>query len=456
MTKTPILAAVYLRVSLDRTGEHLAVERQREDCRAIASQRGWTVVEEYVDNSISASDARTNRPAYDRMVIDHDRGRFSALICWDLDRLTRQPRQLEDWIDAAEQSGLKLVTANGEADLTTDGGRMYARIKAAVARGEVERKGARQARAQRQRAEKGKPPAGVRLTGYTIKGELIPDEAATIREVFARFAAGDSLRSIARWLEDSGVPTRRGGRWNPSTVNGILTNARYAGRSTFKGEDIQHEGAWQAIVSPAQFATVQAILADPRRKTNHRGTDAKYLGSSLYVCGECGEKVYSWSGYRYRCKAGCLGRSGAHVDGYVIGVVRERLGRPDLAELLPRPVDDSRLKEAAEKVNEAQRRLKRIEADYDAGYIDGRRYAAATEKARAEIVAADREQVRALAGSGLASVIGADDPVAAFDDAPLMIRQKVIDSLMTITLMRGTRGSRTFDPDTVVIDWRAS
>ena len=61
----------------------------------------------------------------------------------DVDRLTRQPSQLEEWIDRAEEHGLKLVTSNGDADLSTDGGRMFARIKAAVARGEVERKGAR-------------------------------------------------------------------------------------------------------------------------------------------------------------------------------------------------------------------------------------------------------------------------------------------------------------------------
>jgi len=74
------------------------------------------------------------------MVRDYDAGLFDAIICYDLDRLTRQPRQLEDWIDRAESNGLALTTANGDADLTTDGGRMYARIKAAVARAEMERK----------------------------------------------------------------------------------------------------------------------------------------------------------------------------------------------------------------------------------------------------------------------------------------------------------------------------
>lgn len=62
------------------------------------------------------------RPGYDALCREYEAGKFDALLCWDLDRLTRQPRQLEDWIDRAEQRELKIVTANGEADLTTDGG----------------------------------------------------------------------------------------------------------------------------------------------------------------------------------------------------------------------------------------------------------------------------------------------------------------------------------------------
>ena len=95
-----------------------------------------------MDQSISASKKDVERPDYDAMVASLKRGELDAIICWDLDRLTRQPAQIE-WIDRAEEHGLKLVTANGDGDLRTDGGRMFARIKAAVARSEVERKGAR-------------------------------------------------------------------------------------------------------------------------------------------------------------------------------------------------------------------------------------------------------------------------------------------------------------------------
>jgi DNA invertase Pin-like site-specific DNA recombinase len=99
---TSLRAAIYLRVSLDQTGERLGIARHREECQRLISQRGWEFVGEFVDNSISATDARKNRPRYDALVRAYSDGKFDALVCYDLDRLTRQPRQLEDWIDAAE------------------------------------------------------------------------------------------------------------------------------------------------------------------------------------------------------------------------------------------------------------------------------------------------------------------------------------------------------------------
>lgn len=209
----PVRAAIYLRISLDREMDGLAIERQREDCENLARFRRWEVVETYVDQSISASDRTKRRPAYERMVGDYEAGLIDAIVCYDLDRLTRQPRELEDWIDRAESRGLLLVTANGDADLSTDGGRMYARIKAAVARAEVERKGARQSRAHIQRAKQGSPPKGARPLGYATSGEVIEHEAEAVKAIYAAFLRGDSLQGIARSLsgaqgdgEGAGVP----------------------------------------------------------------------------------------------------------------------------------------------------------------------------------------------------------------------------------------------------------
>lgn len=454
-TSAPIRCVLYLRVSLDATGERLAVERHRKDCQRLADLRGWVIVGEYVDNSITASDPGTRRPEYDRMVEAYAAGAFEAVICWDLDRLTRQPRQLEDWVEAAETRGLLLVTANGEADLSTDGGRMYARIKIAVARAEIERKTARRKSANAQRAQKGLPMSGARLTGYrTTDGvtEVVEAEAEYVREMFKRFAAGDSVRGIATWLnENEAATTRFGNSWNPTSVTGILKNPRYAGRAVYQGQVVPTPGRWEALVDAETFDVVQARLADPRRRTQV-GTDRKHLGSGLYVCGVCEARVSAFTGGRYRCRQAHVNRTQTVIDPYVLGVMRARLARPDLAELLPGR-DDGQARALTGELVRLRKRLETIEEDYDAERIDGRRYAVATEKVKAELVATEAALGQASPGRGTA-LLHAADPVAAFDAAPLMLQRAALESLMTVRLLPAPRGRKTFDPATVVIDWR--
>ena len=283
----------------------------------------------YPDNSIRASDAKKHRPRYADLQRDYAEGLFDALVVWDLDRLTRQPRQLEDWIEAAEGRGLALVTTNGEADLTTDGGRMYARIKLAVARGEIERKSARHKRALKQHAEAGRIPHGPRLFGYTSEGHIKPKESVIVADIFERFYAGESLRSVTRLLQDQGVPTRSGRPWSTRTVRDMLTNPRYAGWAVYQGEIADRQrrqpvrGQWSPLVSDEVFDVIQARLSDPARKTNRVGTDRRYIGSSLYVCDTCESPIETINGGKYYC-AGHLIREHSHVDMFVSDVIAER------------------------------------------------------------------------------------------------------------------------------------
>lgn len=443
-----IRAVLYLRVSLDKTGEGLAVERQREDCLRILRERGWIFVTEYIDNSKSAYSKTAKRPDYDRMVEDYAAGQFDAIVCWDLDRLTRQPRQLEDWIDAAEERGLRLVTANGEADLTTDGGRMYARIKAAVARAEMERKGARQARAAQQRADQGHAPLGVRLTGYTAHGRLIVQEAAVVLSIFERFGQGESIKGITDSLNDKATPTRHGRPWTTSSVRGILKNPRYAGLAIYGGKETGQYGGWEPIIPESVFRLVQAKLSDPRRRTQ-QGTHRKHLGSGLYLCDECGGGTSSFAGRRYSCREGHLTRVQPTVDEYVTSVIRAALASPTLADLIPAE-DSGRAAELAEQARALRARLEQTEHDYDADLIDARRFKAKSGKLLAELDQVSAERAR-LTGSAAASpILSAPDPVAAWDaEKSVNVRRAVLEALCTVRLRRAKRGSRTFDPTSV-------
>src|SRR5688572_25511810 len=102
-------AAIYVRISLDAEGTGLGVKRQLADCAALADRLGWTVVGTYEDNDVSATSGKA-RPAYARMLRDVEHGRVGAVVVWDVDRLTRTPRELEDVIDYADRKGLQLAS----------------------------------------------------------------------------------------------------------------------------------------------------------------------------------------------------------------------------------------------------------------------------------------------------------------------------------------------------------
>lgn len=455
MMNPKVRAAIYTRISLDRTGEGLGVDRQEQDAREIIEQRGWTCAGVWSDNSISASDSRKVRPGYNALVAAYDAGQFDALVCYDLDRLTRQPRQLEDWIDRAEKFGLALVTTNGEADLTTDGGRMYARIKAAVARAEIERKSARQKRAERQRAESGKAPQkGKRLTGYDLAGQVIEDEAAVVRDIFQRFRVQKrSLRRIAAELTEEGVPTRTGvPTWHFASVRSILKNPRYAGRVVYDGKVLDGVKAqWTPLIDPAEFDVVQRILDQPDRRSTTR-TGRRHLGSGIYLCGVCDKPVRIRSAGSYGCPDGHVSRSIGPVDTWVTAVIEARLARDDLRDVLVTDTPDAAPLTA--EADALRHRIALVEDEYTEDIIDGRLYQKKTANLRAQLSDIESRLVSMTVDPTAGQILGTADPVAAFADAELMNKRAVVTALTkTIHLHRHTRSKR-FDPETVKIEWR--
>lgn len=95
-------AMIYVRISKDREGAGLGVDRQREDCVALATRLGWTVVGTHTDNDLSAYSGKP-RPGYRSMLAALDDGNADAVIAWHTDRLHRSPTELESFIDLCER-----------------------------------------------------------------------------------------------------------------------------------------------------------------------------------------------------------------------------------------------------------------------------------------------------------------------------------------------------------------
>jgi site-specific DNA recombinase len=329
----------YTRLSLDKYGDLLGVTRQREDIVRLARSLGWSEITEfYEDNDVSANaDRKQPRPEFDRLLHDIRSGTATHVLCYDQDRLVRDMRQLEDVVDAVEAGSAMLTSVNGDIDLLTDNGRMVARIKAAVARNEIEKLSRRIRRQKLQYAQSGGPPRGGRRTyGYSLDFAPVPGEAAVLVDLFRRKAAGESTASLVRWLNDTGVPSSRGnvGKWDHGLVNVLLRRRTYVGDVVFKGEVVA-TGRFEAIIDRAVFEAANTRLPKPQA---WRDVPEFGLLTSLLVCGLCHGRMRrgrgtSSSSRLYGCKGRARGCGQCHVsvtaiDGAVREAVRSKVRQP--------------------------------------------------------------------------------------------------------------------------------
>lgn len=293
-------AALYMRISMDRTGEHLGVERQQQDCEEHARALDWDIAELFIDNDISATSGKA-RPEYRRMLAAVDAGEIDAIVAWHPDRLYRKVPDLGDLVDVCKRNSTQISTVRaGVVDLSTPSGRLIAGLLAQVATYEGEAKADRWQRSWRQGREAGKwAKSGTRLFGYTRAGEVVETEATVARDMARRILEGDSILGVARWLQDEGVEPTRGGAWSPASIKRYLTNPIVAGFSTLNGE-VVGRGDWKPIVDPEQWESVRALLTARTRKYVPRVS----VLNGLIFCGKCGTRLITSSAKRtrtYRC-----------------------------------------------------------------------------------------------------------------------------------------------------------
>lgn len=464
-------AAIYCRISRDRVGAGLGVERQEKDCRKRAESSDCTVVAVYSDNDMSAYSGKP-RPGYLQLLDDVRAGRVDVVVCWHTDRLHRSPVELEQWITACDPHGVEVHTVKaGPIDLATPAGRVTARTLGAFARYEVEHMIERQKAAKAQAASAGKYRGGQRPYGYERDGLTVrPVEAAIIVDLTTRVAAGESLNSLARELNGRGELTSTGKRWDARAVRQVVLRGRNAGLIQHNGEVIG-PAEWPAVVEPAAWRNAVRVLTAEGRRAPVT-LNERYLGTGVYECGRCDDgttmRAVSAKSRRgeptptYSCrKAWHVGRRIAPVDELVSMVVIERLSRPDARLLLApeesRPDLDLLLAER----RDIEGRLEELAGLFADGAVTGPQLAEATRKLRAEGDRLDQAVAAAQGVSPLAGVADAEDVQAAWEAAPVSRRKAIVRALMRVVILPASRGRPPgrkssdgrgyFDPRTVKI-----
>jgi len=174
--------AIYARVSTD--GQ--SCDNQLRQLREVAARNGWAVVDEYVDQGISGSKGRDQRPSFDALLKAAVRRDFDLVMCWSVDRLGRSLQHLIGFLGDIHSKGIDLFLHQQGLDTTTPSGKMMFQLLGIFSEYEramiQDRVKAGLARAKAKGRVGGRPPVSPKI----------------VAAILGKRATGLSLRKIAK------------------------------------------------------------------------------------------------------------------------------------------------------------------------------------------------------------------------------------------------------------------
>ena len=413
----PSRPAAYLRISDDVELLGEGVGRQRADVTALAERLGWPTPLFYVDNDRSAFKAGVVREEWCRLLADLESGLIDGLLAYNLDRVVRQPVELEALIRLVEGK-IPTHAASGIMDLSNDAGITVARMMVGFANLESRSIARRVKRKHAEIAEQGRPGGGQRPYGF--EDDRIShraNEAAVVVEVANRVHAGESLHSVMIDLNERGIRPPRAKAWRAGSLKAILKAPRTGGYRELDG--VLTEAVWEPLIDRAQWRAIREMLGS--RAGSPGVTARKHLLSGFLVCADCTAPLRinnHPSGLRYACppstQGGCGGpsRKAALLEEAVDEWVRMWLAEISLES---EPEEDP----AEAKLERLQARIATLDRAYKAEDIEDVDYFRHLKALRAEI----RETSRTIRAT---RPVLSDDPVAAWESANLSQRRATL------------------------------
>ena len=328
-------AIIYTRVS---TGEQAdsgtSLAGQLEACLSKAASLGAEVVGVYEDAGVSGA-LYISRLRLQAALCDLEEGKANCLIIANLSRCSRDIEHQSTIKKRVEAAGARLVFCDMDFAETPEGDFAYG-VMGAFSDYEHKVIKVRTMKGRRRRAQEGiQPCRNYSPFGYHVPSnkdvlrgtyppeslgtyQVIEEQARWAQEIFMRFAGGQSLRGVARWLTESGVPTPEGGSvWNQSTLFRLLQHPVYKGMAPFGRFERRHDEnriqqgyklsyvlkerpqeQWVYIDAPALIDEATWDACQERMQQNRsllRGRPRnKYMLTSLLRCPKCGRKMRSY------------------------------------------------------------------------------------------------------------------------------------------------------------------
>ncbi len=366
-------AALYARYSTDHQSDN-SLEAQERICRARAEALGLTVVALHSDAAVSGSMPVERREGGRALLADALAHRFDVLIIEGLDRLSRDSVESERVVRRLEHRGIRIVGCTDGYDTASGKLRKLQRgMRGLINEAYVDDIRDKVHRSLSEKASRGCHVAGL---SYGYRSEAVGDDrrlviveeqAAIVREIFARYGTGESCQRIAADLNARGVRGPRGGTWcvsalygSPAKGAGVLNNELYIGRYVWnrsqwlKDPDTgkrtrmdRPRSEWQRadvlelrIVDDDAWRAVRGRMARTKngRPSTRQGIVGKTLFGGILRCGVCGGSMIAVDAYKYGCAARkdrgrcvCPGvlAPRKETDSQLLAAIRHALAGPD-------------------------------------------------------------------------------------------------------------------------------
>lgn len=292
-TDKKLRCAIYTRKSTEEGLDQAfnSLDAQREACAAyILSQQheGWILVPDRYDDG-GYSGGNIDRPAVQQLLADVKAGRIDVVVVYKIDRLTRSLADFAKIVEVLDAAETSFVSVTQAFNTTNSMGRLTLNVLLSFAQFE------REVIAERVRDKvaaskaKGMWMGGPVALGYTVRDRklvVVPEEADTVRHIFERYLAAESVQDLVGELKQAGIVSKtrtmrdgsvRGGvSFKRGALAWLLSNRIYLGETVHKGKS--YPGEHDAIVSQELFDAVQAKLAE---RTNPKSPHASRRVVSL-------------------------------------------------------------------------------------------------------------------------------------------------------------------------------
>ena len=286
---------LYARKSTDVEDKQvMSIEAQLIELRALARRDGLDIAEEYIEKR---SAKIPGRPVFEEMLKRIEKGEAQGIVCWKIDRLSRNPVDSGRISWLLQQSVVQKITTHDRAYLPHDNVLLMS-VEFGMANQYIRDLSVNVTRGLRHKARLGIYPSIAPL-GYLNdpRTKTIAVDRKKSKIVLAAFELyaqnGSRLEDVANFLFQHGIKTGATRGWSKGggkplkrdQISFLLSNPFYYGHFKYSGE--MYEGTHTPIVSKELFDKVQKVLA-LRSRANHKATNEPQAFCGLLKCSECG------------------------------------------------------------------------------------------------------------------------------------------------------------------------